>query len=190
LGLSSAEEIYVLREIFKDAEPGQWVLSETKKGYQSKTKVLAREGSLLTIEISNIIKGQIESKTIQKIDLEKDKIIEAKIIPKEGEVIQIEVEKLLFNHIKVSKYKEEREEEVTVPAGTFKCTFYKSIVDDNVIYLWLNDEIPVNHIVKAKIRHSLLKLVAYGVDEIEEGKIAGKDLRKKDRGLTTEVTEE
>ncbi|MFC2140522.1 hypothetical protein ACFLQ1_02240 [Candidatus Auribacterota bacterium] len=162
---SLAAPIQIIKELFKDAKKGEWVLTQSKKGYQNKTTVLKRQENLLILEIQNIIKGKVESKTVQEIDLNTNQITKAEIISEEDEIIKIPVKNIFFNSVKITKYAQIKKETIKVPAGTFICRVYKTIANDKVGYLWLNDTVPVNHIVKAKIKHTVVKLIDFGKKE-------------------------
>lgn len=154
--------INIIKALFADAKEGDWILTQTKKKYCVKTKVISKSEDELVIETENIVKDKLQSTAYQKIDLKNNYIKEARITDIDGTVTEIDVNKLLLNQISVTKFaKVEEGVKVKVPAGKFICDKYKAIADDKVVYFWLNDSIPVNKLVKAKIKHSVSKLKDY-----------------------------
>lgn len=154
--------ISILKKLFADAKPGDWVTSGTKKKYIVKTIVVEKTDTQMVLEIQNIVKDQLQSTATQTVDLINNYISEVIITDNDGKVTSIPTDNLLLNQINVSKYeKVAKDVKIKVPAGKFTCDKYKIIADDKVIYFWLSDQVPVNKIVKAKIKHSVVKLYDY-----------------------------
>lgn len=159
---TSQKSITMLKKLFADAKTGDWIETESKKKYRVKTVVVSKTKEELILETQNIIKGVLQSTACQKIDLVNDYISELIITDKDGKINNIPTHNLLLNQINVSKYeKVEENVKVKVPAGRFICDKYKAIADDKVVYFWLSDDVPVNKIVKAKIKHAVIKLTNY-----------------------------
>lgn len=159
---SKSNSVSIFKELFTDAKPGDWVTSGAKKKYTVKTIVVEKTDKQMVLEIQNIIKGELQSTATQTVDLINNYISEVVITDNDGKITSIPTDNLLLNQINVSKYeKVEENVKIKVPAGKFVCDKYKIIADDKVVYFWLSDQVPVNKIVKAKIKHSVVKLYDY-----------------------------
>lgn len=154
--------INIIKALFADAVEGDWILTQSKKNYCVKTTVIKKTNQELILENKNIIKDILQSTTLQTVDLVNDRISKVIITDIDGQVTNIPTDDLLLNQISVTKFEKIKEGvKVKVPAGVFVCDQYKAIVDDKVVYFWLCNDIPVNKLVKAKIKHIVTKLKDY-----------------------------
>lgn len=160
--VTAANAINIIKALFSDAKEGQWILTQAKKKYCVETTVIKKNDTELVLRNKNIVKGKLQSTTLQTVDLVNNRISKVTITDKDGQITDIPTENLLLNQISVTKFEKVKEGvKVKVPAGTFICDQYKAIADDKVVYFWLNDAIPVNKLVKAKIKHAVSKLKDY-----------------------------
>lgn len=165
LGIDSVSANEVdLRTRILQATPGQWVRMKSPGGIETTTLVSSKDKEFLTIEVHTFRKKRPQSWVQQVYRLKDSAIVECRVKYPDGTVEEIPVSQvtLWIDIFKNKEYQFVKKEEVKVPAGSFEGDHYRTIVQDNLIHLWLSDGVPVTGLVKSRFRGGSSLLIGYG----------------------------
>ena len=157
-GFSEALQI---SDFYKGAEVGQWILMRSSDGLLTKTSVIAKGDKKLTLKIENFKKKELISRSEQVIDVEAGRVISIKIYDQDSlkEITPDSTEMDDFLKITFTKV---GEKEIAISKGLFRCDAYKGIYEDRIVRVWLNQEVPILHLVKIRMTGISVELVDYG----------------------------
>ena len=160
VGIASAD-IVRISDFYKDAKVGQWILMKSSDGLETETSVTAKGDGKITLRIRSYkVKRQI-SDSEQVVDALAGKVLSIKIF-EEGTFKEIIPEDSEIDHFFRLEFKRIAEEKVKVIKGAFKCQKYRAVYHDRVVRAWLNDEVPILHLVKIAMQGGIVQLVDYG----------------------------
>lgn len=137
-----------LKRLLEESRPGQWVRMREFNGIETVLLASKREGQTLYVETHTFRKRKPQGWQQQVIDIPNQKVVTARIKYLDGGMDEISGEEIESALQGYENYKYVGEEKITVPAGTFLCRHYRTIVNDYLIHVWLSDKVPLTQIVK------------------------------------------
>lgn len=159
---ASADTVRI-SDFYKDAKVGQWILMKSTDGLKTKTSVTAKGGGKITLRIQSYKDERLISDSEQVMDALAGKVLSIKIF-EDGTFKEIIPEESEIDDFFRLEFSPVREEKIKVIKGTFSCTKYRSIYNDRVVKAWLNDKVPILHLVKIGMQGGAVQLVDYGND--------------------------
>jgi len=158
-------DIVRISDFYKDAKVGQWILMKSTDGLETKTSVTAKGDGKVTLRIQSYKDKRQISDSEQVIDALAGKVLSIKIFDEESfkEIIPEESEIDDFFRL---EFKRVSEEKVKVIKGTFVCRKYRAVYNDRVVRAWLNEKVPILHLVKIVMQGGAVQLVDYGDDSV------------------------
>jgi len=158
-----APDIYGLKisDFYEKAKVGQWILMKSSDGSSTRTAVIAKGDNKLTLNIKSFQAGKLISDSEQIVDAREGRILSIRI--NDGGVIkEIKPERTDADDFFQMEFRLSGEESIAVEKGLFHCKRYKGIYKDRVVRAWLNDEVPILHLVKIRMQGVSVQLVDYG----------------------------
>ncbi|MDP3979936.1 MAG: hypothetical protein Q8Q33_00830 [Chlamydiota bacterium] len=148
---------------YKDVSVGQWIELESNDGLITKTKVIQKHDGLITLHIISSLDGENVSDSEQVVDINQGKVISIKMHTKTGD-IEIDPSESDFDEVFRLNFEPYHEEEIIVNKGTYMCQVYRTIYDDRIVRIWVNQGIPVLHMVQLRMQSAWIKLRDFGTD--------------------------
>ncbi|MBI1883013.1 MAG: hypothetical protein HYS08_02270 [Chlamydiae bacterium] len=150
-----------ISDFYQEAKVGQWILMKSSDGLLTRTAVVAKGDGRLTLRIQNFKQDQLISDAQETFDVEKGKIISV-MIQEGNRVKEILPKQTEMDDFFQVNFRLLGDESVQVEKGDFPCKRYKGIFRDRVVKAWINDEIPILHLVKMTMQAVEVELVDYG----------------------------
>lgn len=165
---SVAKEVDLRERIF-NAQPGQWVKMKSPGGVETTTLISKKDSQFISVEIHTFRKGKPQSWVEQVYRLSDQEIIRCRVKYPDGFIEEIPVNQvsLWVDIFRNKQYRFVQTEPVKVPAGEFEADHYRTIVEDNLVHLWLSSNIPVTGLVKSRFRGGSSELLEYGIKGID-----------------------
>lgn len=162
-----------ITDFYRDVNPGQWILMRSSDGLKTRTTILEKEQGKLVMRIESFIGEDNLSVSKQVFDLQKSRIISIRTIDETGRVFELSPENSDVEDFFGLEFAYESVEKVHVPAGTFLCRVYRAIYQDYVVKIWINDDVPILHLVKISSQGIVVRLEDYGAGEGKEAEKQG-----------------
>jgi hypothetical protein len=164
MGFSPADTVRI-SDFYKDAKVGQWILMKSTDGLETRTSVTAKGDGKITLRIQSYKDKRQISDSEQVIDALAGKVLSIKIFD-EGTFKEIIPEESEIDHFFRLEFKHIAEEKVKVIKGAFTCQKYRAVYNDRVVRAWLNDDVPILHLVKIAMQGGTVQLADYGDDSV------------------------
>ncbi len=157
-----------LRERILQAKPGEWVRIKSPGNIQTTTLISKKEKDFLTVEIHTTRKEKPQSWVEQVYRLKDQAIVRCRVKYPDGTVDEMPVDQvsLWVDIFKNKEYRFVAREKVKVPSGLFQAEHYRTVVQDNLVHLWLSEKVPVTGLVKSRFRGGSTQLIGYGTDGV------------------------
>ncbi len=158
-----------LRQRILQADPGQWVRMKSPGGIETVTLITSKDKKFLSVEIHTYRKTKPQSWVEQVYRLKDQNLIQCRVKYPDGSIDEIPVNQvsLWVDIFKNKGYTFVDNETVKVPAGEFEGGHYRTIVNDNLIHLWLSKKVPVTGLVKSRFRGGSTQLIDFGNEGIQ-----------------------
>jgi len=150
-------------------QAGEWIRVKNPGGLETVTVITRKNRKTLTLEVHTYRKKKPQSWVEQVFNLASQKLVRCRIKFPDGTIDELPIDQYavwletLENH----DYKSVGIETIKVPAGTFECEHYRAIVDDNLVHVWINKEVPVTGLVKSRFRGGSTRLLEYGEEGVQ-----------------------
>ena len=153
-----------LRERILQAKPGEWVRVKSSGNLETTTLISKKESDFLTIEIHTTRKEKPQSWVEQVYRLKDKAIVRCRVKYPDGTIDDVAVDQvsLWVDIFKNNAYRFVAQEKVKVPSGVFQADHYRTVVQDNLVHLWLSEKVPVTGLVKSRFRGGSTQLIGYG----------------------------
>jgi hypothetical protein len=159
----SVQNLYGLKisDFYRDVKVGQWILMKSSDGLLTRTAIVAKGDGRITLNIKSYQDEKLVSDSEQIVDVEQGRILSVRIND-QGVIKEIKPEKTDAEDFFQIDFRPSGSESIAVEKGLFNCKRYKGIYKDRVVRAWINDEVPILHLVKIRMQGVAVELVDYG----------------------------
>lgn len=167
LSRSSWAEIDLNDTLFK-SKLGQWIRVQSPGKVETTTVITKKNKKFLTLEVHTTRKNKPQSWVEQVYRLADKQVLRCRILYPDGQMDELPFDQIQIwlDTIKGHNYNLVGEEEIKVPAGTFSCSHYRAIIDDNLVHIWINSSVPLTGLVKSRFRGGSTVLLDYGQEGV------------------------